>query len=105
MDSYLKGAQNAMYSLVDGASLQLEVKSRSLIKTKVCSLWETLFYLIFQSFPFGLKYILVIQQIEYLLYQAMKIQNWLIFKMCWILKQKEEQVLGEIPPLSLMLLN
>ena len=35
----------------------------------------------------------------------MKIQNWLIFKMCWILKQKEEQVLGEIPPLSLMLLN
>lgn len=64
----------------------------------MCSLWETLFYLIFQSFPFGLKCILVIQQIEYLLYQAMKIQNWLIFKMCWILKQKEEQVLREIRP-------
>lgn len=28
----------------------------------------------------------------------MKIQNWLIFKMCWILKQKEEQVLREIRP-------
>lgn len=85
--------------MVDGASLQLEVKGRSLIRTKVCSLWERLFYLIFQSFPsFGLKCILVIQEIEYLLYQAMKIQNWLIFKMCWILKQKEEQVLGEVLP-------
>lgn len=41
---------------------------------------------------------LVIQEIEYLLYQAMKIKNWLIFKMCWILKQKEEQVLREVLP-------
>ena len=56
MDSYLKGAQNAMYSLVDGASLQLEVKSRSLIKTKVCSLWETLFNFPIISFWFEVHF-------------------------------------------------